>query len=304
MTLGHKDGRRPGRRAFQPTIDGRLETRVLLSKVSPIRSQTAAGGAAVVVTNTNGQQFFISVTQGTIQAFPAPGGRVSLVANGTTSNTLLEINSIIPKHKPSKGAHTFDPSLGSGTGVLNIAAINITSGFINSIEGYHTAILSGPLSVGGNSAINRIALTAIQPGGSIGVGNDLNTLDILNNAEFNGSTGLFVGRDLNWFETGGNVSFTNGANMVVGRGLGQIFQVAKGSGNAGQGMFVGGNLTVGTNDSIAITSNNAGPYGILVSGNLSGYSRITLAGIPFSVFNPISSTTGNFTLQARGTATP
>jgi hypothetical protein len=303
MALGHKDGRRPRSRAFQPTIDGRLETRVLLSTMTQIRSQTAAGGQAVVITNTVGQQFFVSVTQGTIQAFPASDGRVSLVAKNTTSNTLLEINQIIPMHSSTEGAHTFNSAMGGGTGLLNIASITISSGSINSIEGYHTAVLSGPLTVAGTTPVNRIALTAVLPGGSIGVGGDLDTLDILNDADFTNSTGLFVGRDLNWFETGGNVSFTDGANMIVSRGIGQVFQVAKGSGNAGQGMYIGGNLTIGVGDSIAANSVNAGPFGVLVIGNLSGASRFTFQGLPITMFNPISTTTGFFSYFVYGTAT-
>ncbi len=112
-----------------------------------------------------------------------------------------------------------------------------------------------------------------------------------------------MGRDLNWFESGGDVTFNNGANMVVTRGLGQIFQVPKGSGNSGQGMYVNGNLTIGTNDSIAVGTNNAGPFGILVNGNASGLSRLTFAGVPVTVFNPISITTGTYSVQVRGTAT-
>jgi hypothetical protein len=276
MALGHKDGRRSRRRAFQPTIDGRLETRVLLSTTA-IRSQTAAGGQAVVITNTVGQRFYVSVTDGTIQAFPASNGRVSFVLNGTTSDTYMEINQIIPMHSTTSGAHTFNASLGAQTQVLNIAAINVTSGFINSIEGYHTASLSGPISIGGTGAVNRIALLSILPGGSIGVGGDLETLDIANSADFSGSTGLFVGRDLNWFEAGGDVEFVNGANMFVGRYVGQVFQAAKGSGNAGQGIFVGGNLTIGTNDVMNVT-NNIGPFGILVNGNFAGLSRLFIGG--------------------------
>ena len=279
-------------------MDGTLETRVLLSTMTQIRSQTAAGGQAVVITNTNGQQFFVSVTEGTIQAYPAPGGRVSFVLNGSTSNTLMEINQIIPMHSSTKGAHTVITSLGAGTGILNIASINVTSGYINAIEGYHTATLSGPITVAGTSSVNRIALLSIMPGGSIGVGGDLDTLDVLNSADFSGAGGLFVGRDLNWFEAGGDVSFVNGANMVVARGVGQIFQVAKGSGNAGQGMYVNGNVTIGSTDFIAIGT-NVGLYGILINGNFSGASRLIVAGVPLTT-NPFSPTVSGFAATIHG----
>jgi hypothetical protein len=306
MALGHKDGRRSRRRAFQPTIDGRLETRVLLSTMAQIRSQTAAGGQAVVITNTFGQKFFVSVNEGTIKAFPASGGRVSFVLNGSTSNTSMEINQIIPMHSPTGGAHTFNTKLGIATNILNIASITATSGSIFAIEGYHTAVLSGPISLGSTSAVNRIALLSIMPGGSINVGGDLDTLDIVNDANFSTSPGLFVGRDLNWFEAGGDVSFTNGANMVVGRGVGQVFQFAKGSGNSGQGINVMGSLTIGTNDGISIGT-NAGLFGILINGNLTGSSRLFLAGVPVSLFNPPSPISTNPlvpTVLVRGTETP
>jgi hypothetical protein len=287
MALGHRDGRRARSRAFQPTVDGRLETRVLLSTMAEVRSQTAAGGQAVVITDTNNQQFYVSVTQGTIQAYPASGGRVSLVANGTTSNTLLEINQIIPTHSSTKGAHTFNSALGGGNGILNIAAINISSGYINSIEGYHTAVLSGPLTVSGTAAVNRIALQSIYAGGSIAVGGDLDTLDILNSADFADSAGLYVGRDLNWFEAGENVSFTDGANMYVVRGTGQVFQAAKGSGNGGQGISISGNLTIGEGDFILI-GDNVGPYGVAIAGSLTGASRFFIDNVPVTTSLPVT----------------
>ena len=287
MALGHKDSRRPGRRAFQPTIDGRLETRVLMAQLT-VRTQVAAGGAAVVVTNTNGAQFFVSVTQGTIRGTPAPGGRVNLVASGTNSNTLLEINQIIPMHSGHNTAHTFDPTLANATGTLNIASLNVTSGRISAIEGYHTAILSGPLTVSGTSTVGRIAFSAIRAGGSINVGGTLSTLDIYNDAVFDRSAGLAVGLDLDWFEVGGNLSFDDGANMVVGRDLGALPQVAKGSGNPGQGLYVNGNFTIGTAGKVAIVRNigtNLNPIGILVNGNFSGASRFSVGGL---VYGPLS----------------
>ena len=300
MALGHKDGRRPRSRAFQPTIDGRLETRVLLSTMAQIRSQTAAGGQAVVITNTVGQQFFVSVTQGTIQGYPASDGRVSFVLKGTTSSTLMEINQIIPMHSPTKGAHTFNANLGASTSVLNIDSIDVTSGYINSIEGYHTATLSGPITVNGTSPVNRIALLSILPGGSITVGGDLDTLDVVNNADFTTTPGLTVGRNLNWFEAGGNVSFTNGADMIVTNGLGQQLQAAKGSGFGGQGMYVGGNLTIGAGSVVSVGTNNAGPLGVLVLGNASDLDLFTFAGIPVTLVNPENPFLAAQTLTAEG----
>ena len=214
-----------------------------------------------------------------------------MVSGTTTSNTLMEINQIIPMHKPAKGAHSFNSTLGNGTGILNIAAINVTSGFINSIEGYHTAVLSGPITIAGASSVNRIALLAIQSGGSINVGGDLDTLDVFNSADFSNSSGLTVARDLNWVELNGDLSFTNGANLTVGRGVGQIFQVAKGSGGAGQGIYVNGNLTIGANSSASIGT-NVGPFGVLVNGSFSGASRFSVFGVPLTTNLPVTTITG------------
>ena len=283
MALGHKDGRRPGRRAFQPTVDGRLETRVLMSQMTAIRSQTAAGGAAVVITNTNGQQFFISVIGGgTVQGFPAPGGRVSLVLDGSTVNTQLEINQIIPNHSSTAGAHNFNSQLSLQNGIVNIASIMVNSGNIGSIEGYRDAVLSGPITVAGTNSVNRIAFKAILPGGSISVGGDLDTLDVLTNADFSSSKGLFVGQDLNWFEVGGNLTFENGANMVVGRDLGLTLQVAKGSGLGGQGLYVNGNFTIAPGSTVAVVRNV--PFGAVINGNFSGGLNFTVGGLTLPNF--------------------
>ncbi len=288
MALGHKDSRRVDRRAFQPTLDGTLETRVLLSATA-IRSQTAAGGQAVVITETNGQRFFVSVTEGTIRATPASGGRVNLIARGTSPNTFLEINQIIPNHRPHT-AHLFNPALGNGNGILNIASITITSGLINSIEGYRDAVLSGPINVAGTGTVNRIAFDSIQPGGSINVGGTLSTLDILSSATFSTPTGLSVGQDLNWAEFGGSVTVSSGSQISVGRDLGPVFQIAKGSGNQGEGFFVNGNLAL-TGTGKFVIGRNLDFAGVLVNGNFSGATNFAVGG---AINGPIN-VLGSFT---------
>jgi hypothetical protein len=288
MALELKDSRRAGRRAFQPTLDGTLESRVLLS-ATQIRAQTAAGGAAVVITSTTGQQFYVSVTQGTLRATPASGGRVNLVARGTTSSTYLEINQIIVGHGPNS-AHTFNPTPGNATGILNVASIDIVSGFINSIEGYRDAVLSGPITVAGTSAVSRIAFTAINEGGSIDVGGSLETLDVLNNATLSTPTGISVGLDLDWVEIGENLTVETGSQITVGRDTGAVAQVAKGSGNAGEGIFVNGNVALQGTGKFNITR-NLDYAGILVNGNFSGASNFAVGGVingPINVIGTVS----------------
>ncbi len=296
------DGRRSDRRAFRPSLEGdRLESRALMTRLAGngVSTQTAFGGLASVVTDPQGEQFYVSVVNGgTVRASPAPGGRVSLVVDGSNSQSMLEINQIQPQHSSKSGAHSFRGQLSQQTGILKIASIAVTSGSIGAIEGYHDANLYGPIVVAGANPVNRIAFNAIEPGASIGVGGDLNTLDVLSDARFSGSTGLFVGRDLHWFETGGDLSFQNGANFNVIRNLGSVFQPAKGSGNAGQGLFVGGSLTVGPNDAFSIGRFNS--FGVLVNGDLNGFSRITIDTLPLVTY--IQEVSNNF--GVRGAARP
>jgi len=296
MANERREARRPDRRAFRPTLDGTLESRKLLSRASAsIRSQTAAGGQAVVVTTPDTSQFFVSVLNGgTVRATPASGGRVNLIVTGSTVDTLLEINQITSNHSTKTGAHTFDPNNATPFSLLNVASIRVTSGLIGAIEGYRDTALSGPITINGTSRVDRIAFDKILPGGSIRVGGDLNTLDVLNDADFNASAGLFVARDLNWFEVGGNLTFERGANFVVGRDLGLVAQPAKGSGGGGQGLFVNGNFTIAAPNSAAVLRNlNA----IIINGNLSGASRITVIGQNIT-------TLPNNSGFVRGTVTP
>ena len=59
-----------------------------------------------MVTNTDGQQFYVSVINGgTVRAFPAAGGRVNLIVDGSTIDTLLEINQVILEARRKGGAH-------------------------------------------------------------------------------------------------------------------------------------------------------------------------------------------------------
>jgi hypothetical protein len=299
MTRQRNEARRPRRRAFQPTVEGqRLESRVVLSTTHPVKIQTASGGKAIVVTDIYGERFFVSVFGGgTVQGSVATGGRVNLVVQGSTVTSLLEVNRILPAipGTQTSGAHKFNNQLANQYGMLNIASITVTDGTISDIEGYHDAVLSGPIIAGSTNPVDRIALEAILPGGAIGVGGDLNTLDVLTDANFTGGTGLFVGRDLNWFEVGGNLTFAGGANMNIVRDLGYSPQPAKGTGNAGQGMNVLGNFTISTGDVASI--GRANDFGILISGNFTGYSNFSIAGVSLATSAPAN-------ISVRGTATP
>ena len=151
MGLRHEGGRRSGRRAFRPTSDGRragIEAPALAGVRGPV--QTAANGRAVVVTAAGNQQFYISVAQGgTIKATPASGGRVNLIVYGSTVDTELEINQIIPYRPFGHVAHQYNPGNTIQGGTINIDAIDVVHGAISAIEGYRDAILSGPITATG-----------------------------------------------------------------------------------------------------------------------------------------------------------
>lgn len=283
MSHERTEGGRPARRAFRPMVDHRLESRALLSRMGAVHTHVAAGGQATVVTNPSGLQFFVSVINGgSVRAFPASGNRVNLVVDGSNADTLLEINQVVPSSSNNKGAHTFNTALQTQFGQLNVASITVTSGMIGSIEGYRDTILSGPIVVAGGGRVDRIAVQSIVPGASIRVGGDLNTLDVLNDANFSNSPGLVVGRDLNSVSVGGNLSFSNGANFSVARDFGLVPQPAKGSGPAGQGLALTGDLAIAPNAGFSVGRRLDGF--LVIDGNASGVSRALIGFIPLPTY--------------------
>ena len=83
-------------------------------------------------------------------------------------------------------AHSFAYGSTKQSHILNIGQITVNSGVISAINGYHTADLSGPLTiVGGTQPVDRIAFDALLPGRLDPTGGDLNTLDVLNGVNLN-----------------------------------------------------------------------------------------------------------------------
>ena len=165
---------------------------------------------------------------GTVRAYAMPGGRVGIIVDGSTANTDLTIN---PLGQPQeKGfAKSFAYGEAGRVHLLNIGQLTVTSGQIGAIEGFQDAELSGPLTIPGSTSVDRIALGAILPGGSITTGGDLQTLDVLNNVDLSGSgTGINIGRDLNLLNVGGSITLSNGANFLIGRNLGLASPAAQG----------------------------------------------------------------------------
>src|SRR4029079_12239932 len=94
---------------------------------------------------------------------------------------------------------------------------------------------------------------------------DLETLDVLTDANITGGPGISVGRDFDSFSVGQNLTIGDGANITVERDLGPNAQPAKGTGPAGQGIAVQGNLVIEPGSTIRIGRDLVG--NILVVGN-------------------------------------
>ncbi|WZO98702.1 hypothetical protein EP7_000290 [Isosphaeraceae bacterium EP7] len=291
--------RKADARRFQPSLDGRLEPRLLLSgtrtQIAALPGkfiiQVAGGGTKSRVVTPTGQIFDLVLTgTGSVKATGnARTGKVDIVVQGTNQDTELTIN-LMGRAKFKGSAHTYASGAVFRTNILNVNSIKVSSGTIGSILGYRTAMLTGPITVAGTNKVERIAFSEIAPSASINVGGDLNTLDVINNASFSGpGTGVTTGRDLNSVYVGGNLSLADGASITVGRDLGLTAQPAKGTGPSGQGMVVQGNFTIGATSALKIVRNVVGS--VVVQGNLTGSSRISAAG-------------GSGALIVSGTTTP
>ncbi|MGP0066300.1 MAG: hypothetical protein ACLQGP_22190 [Isosphaeraceae bacterium] len=249
---------------------------------------SAAAGSLVSEQNANYPQPI-----GTIRAYAMSGGRVGIIVDGSTQNTDLTIN---PLGEPQKKGYAQSFAYGeSGRNhLLNIGQITVNSGTIGAIEGYQDAELSGPLTVSGSSAIDRIAFAAILPGASITTGGDLETLDVLNQIDLSGSgTGITIGRDLNLLNVGGSITLSNGANFQIDRDLGLVSQPPKGTGTGSNvlslnytsvsnsivtvtipsvGSFIQGGITINPGSVFAISGNIYNT--MYTEGTINGYIRI------------------------------
>jgi hypothetical protein len=243
---------------------------------------------------------------GTIRAYAMPHGLVGIIIDGTNALTELDINPVpFPQRKGY--AHSFAYGFSGRSRVLNIGSINVTSGQIGAILGYHTADLYGPLTVDGPGNVDRIAFDALQPGSLIKTGGDVNTLDVFKDANLNGpGTGVSIGRDLNFMNVSGNMTISNGANFFVTRNVGEIAQPAKGTesglsqasstltNNLYAGALIQGNLTVQPGSTFVVsgqlfpgfsnttTGQIAQPAIFNIRGSLYGANHVTIPGAIFS----------------------
>lgn len=241
-----------------------------------VQTNVANGGRAAVMVDTDGEIFVAHITgNGTVRARAVPGGKVDLFLYGTNVDTILTIDPELPTTSVGD-AHQFATGTVIQDGLLHIRDINVVNGRVGSLLGYRTADLSGNISViaprGPQSDVNRIAFFNILPGASINVGADLDTLDVYNSMYLDGGPGIQAGRDLNFISVGQSAVLINGASIVSGRDLGPFDQPAKGTGPAGRGMLIQGDLVVGPGSSIAASRYNFGP--IIVRGELFGQENL------------------------------
>lgn len=324
--------------------------------------QTAHGGQSVVIAQPDGSRFRVSLTladnqydgllsaetgstgnilttttatpvagaviqpQGTIRAYPMPGGKVGIIVDGSTQRMQVTIDPL-PFAQRKNFAHSFAYAEASRSHVLNIGSFQVTSGKIAAILGYHSADLSGPLSVGGTAPVDRIAFDALLPGAAIGVGGNLNTLDVYNNVTLTAGPGISVGGDLNLFNVGQSVVLANGASIRIGRFAGLTPQPPKGTGsgsnvlslNASQigtgatfltpsvSALIQGDLTIGpgsvlnivsgiANSSVTGTGTGASPSPFTVNGklNVASLNQQIFTQIPNVVINNQFAPTVNF----------
>jgi hypothetical protein len=200
--------------------------------IPPALGTETGGGVNVLPTGSTslatGTQAFTQ-PRGTVRAYAMPGGKVGIIVDGSTMDMELAIDPL-PFHQRKSYAHSFAYGEQGRSHVLNIGALTVTSGQIQAILGFHSADLSGPLSIGGTANVDRIAFDALQPGAVIGVGGTLNTLDIANNAALTSGPGISIGKDVNLLNVGGDLTLSNGTSLRIGRFAGVTPQPPKGTG--------------------------------------------------------------------------
>ncbi len=252
------------------------------------QGQIRQAGRAVEVTDVDGEHYLISATGGgVVVTYKMLNGQVGVSIEGSNDDTVVLIQKLA-RFQPAGIAHRFSPGMALQDGTLTIGAFDVPSGRFNSILGFHTAKLAGPLTVSGTGVVDRIAFNEVLPGGGITVGGTLNTLDILDNAEFRGAErGITVGRNLNLFNTGADLTFGHGAQFHVGDSLGAELQLAKGTGESGS---TGGTIFPGVDDvSVAVRGDFTLEEGsfltvdtvvrpVIATGTITGVDQIIVAG--------------------------
>ena len=246
-----------------------------------VQTFVAAGGKVAVLVNTYGSLWAVHVQgPGTVRAKAAPQGTVDLYLYGTSPVTTVSVDPETPT-PGANTAHQFPSGTALHDGLIHIRNVTVVDGNIGQFLAYKTADLSGNFLVVGQNQpdpfIDRIAFSSLLPGASLQVPGTLFTLDVYNAVSLDGGTGISTGVDLDAMNVGGNVSLVNGASIRVGRDLGAVAQPAKGTGQAGQGLTINGDLVVATGGTIAVGRYFGTPFEfvpIIVRGSTSGISTL------------------------------
>ncbi len=200
--------------------------------LSPYVPAISPGGTASQAASTSAQASTTHVqAPGTVRAYYLGNNQWGIIVNGTTELSDLTINLV---GFPTRVGYnqSFAYAYAARPRILNIGAIDVVSGHIGAIEGFHTADLSGPLTINGTGTTDRIAFDSILPGASIFTPGTINTLDVYNGINLNGgsSSNINIGGNLNLLNVGQNLDLSGGSFIHVGETLGLLPQSPKGTG--------------------------------------------------------------------------
>ena len=196
MSHGRSESRKSDRRAFRPTLDGTLESRQLMTALPQVLTHVAAGGQAQVVTNTDGMQY-LRLRHRRRYHPGVPGQWRSRQPAGKwldDRHSALEISQILPVNPEGGRPHVQLEPVDAGQ-----PAQHRLHHDHHRQHRRHRRLprrdslrdrswQPGPVRSTGSPSSRSLA------GASIRVGGDLNTLDVLYDAAFSGTTGLFVGQ--------------------------------------------------------------------------------------------------------------
>ena len=284
-----------GQSVIVATPDG-SHFQISLTQFVPTPS-TSTTGAAVAVTQPpiQGQTPGAGPIQpiGTVRAYSMPPStstpgvpRVGLILDGTTTQSELDI-SPVPFPQRKGYAHSFAYGATRQSHLLNIGQIIVNSGVISAINGYHTADLSGSLTIAPpplptepgstpqaqTQTVDRISFDALLPGASINIGGDLNTLDVLNGITLVKGNTIDIGRDLNLLNVGQNLDLSGGGSIIVHRFMGTTPQPPKGTAT-GSNILALNQALVGTGTSTIVPSLTAYIQGNMNLGTLGTFTVV------------------------------
>ncbi|MDR3635609.1 MAG: hypothetical protein P4L84_17540 [Isosphaeraceae bacterium] len=263
--------------SFEPLEERRLLS--FYSGPSTVRP-VVAGGALYQITVSGGGYERIGHTQQGIQ--------VNLLGTTSSSTLAVKLIHILPHSRQLP---------------LNIAAINVESGQLGSIQALGTANLTGPITPLGN--VSSIEFNSIIGNAQINVAGDLGGL-VAGNIALNPSGAIRVGHDLTGPLEAGVIAL-NGASIAIGNdatakiAAASITLAHNGTLSIGRdataGITVGDNLKLDTGGGVKVGRELDG---LTIQGNL----VVTPSGGAVSVGGDLTNLTIDGVLQGNGTSRP